>query len=82
LKRLPDATAGVLDAFDEIGEMIGNGNRSIDACGDNSRLGHGIKQAAKPSQGCFFGYNRANSRAVSRPIGVSQPTWELALKGS
>jgi len=28
LKRLRDVIVGDLDAFDEIGEMIGNGNRS------------------------------------------------------
>jgi hypothetical protein len=29
------------------------------------------KPAAKPSQGCFFGYNRANSRTMIRAFGVS-----------
>jgi hypothetical protein len=29
------------------------------------------KSAARPSHDCFFRYNRANSRTVSRPIGVS-----------
>jgi hypothetical protein len=41
----------------------------------------GMKQAAKPSQNCFFGYNRANSRTMIRPVGVSQSMSETPLKG-
>jgi hypothetical protein len=37
VKRQRDVVVGVLDASDEIGEMIGTGNRSDDACGDNAQ---------------------------------------------
>jgi hypothetical protein len=72
---------GLLHVFDEIGAMVGTGNRSDDGCGDNAqpegerRGKHEAMRCGKaadtPSQGCFFGYNRANSRSMIRPVGVS-----------
>jgi hypothetical protein len=39
-----------------------------------------LKRAAKPSQGCFFGYNRVNSSTVSRPVGASTNLADISQK--
>jgi hypothetical protein len=46
VERQRDVIVGVSDAIDEIGEMIGAGNRSDDACGDNAQFSSRIGEKA------------------------------------
>jgi len=60
VERQRDVIVGVLDAIDEIGEMIGAGNRSDDACGDNaqfsSRIGREGERIVAKRRACEMGH--------------------------
>jgi hypothetical protein len=66
VKRQRDVVVGVLDASDEIGEMIGTGNSSDDACGDNAQRGGRIDREGRRRRGETRATLRREKQAVQR----------------